>query len=169
MNAFKFVRLACWHSIDSGQGVFLLCCVNGRRPVLVSALNHYSTESQATDEDDNEGFRNVSRLRPELRNRMLHVMDPSTRQQYRDRIRHYRKLPFEREDFAKYGTRSGVDPRILWPTPAELKETIALEKQFQPSLQEMWMKLAKQKKEEDIARQKKYVFALVLYWHSIHI
>lgn len=163
MNVLKFGRLACWHVKDNGQSLFLLCSVNGRQPFALSTANQYSTESQAAgDEDDNEDLRNVSRLRPELRNRMLHVMDPSTRQLFRERIRHYRKQPFEREDFAKYGIKSGVDPRILWPTRAELDETLALEKQFQPSLQQMWTKIADKRKEEDIARKKKYVKCDVL-------
>ena len=155
LSNFKLV-FNCTECFASGLIVF-------RRDVLLySALRvsrNYCTAADS-ESDDIESMRNISRLPTELRNRMAHVMDPSTRKQYRDIVRHYRKLPVEREDFAKYGFQSGVDPRILWPSKEELTQTIAIENQFEPTLQDMWKRISEKKKEEEVARRKKYVGCL---------
>ncbi|KAL4657985.1 growth arrest and DNA damage-inducible proteins-interacting protein 1 [Arapaima gigas] len=44
---------------------------------------------------------------------------------------------YDRKLFGRYGSVSGVDPAKLWPSPEELENLIAEEKEWQPSLEEL--------------------------------
>ncbi|XP_006631572.1 large ribosomal subunit protein mL64 [Lepisosteus oculatus] len=54
---------------------------------------------------------------------------------------------YDRKLFARYGSASGVDAAKLWPSPEKLKEIIAEEQEWNPSLQEMLNNIASREKE----------------------
>lgn len=54
---------------------------------------------------------------------------------------------YDRKLFGRYGSASGINPATLWPSPKQLEEIIAEEKQWHPSLEEMLQKIAIKDKE----------------------
>ena len=62
---------------------------------------------------------------------------------------------YQAETFTRYGKKSGIDARKLWPTVEELQAEIEDEKLYKiPSLQEA-MDIARARKEDKISRLKK--------------
>ncbi|XP_072549866.1 large ribosomal subunit protein mL64 [Salminus brasiliensis] len=59
---------------------------------------------------------------------------------------------YDRKVFAKYGRASGLDPAMLWPSPAQLKELIAEEKEWQPPLEVLLERIAVKEKEKAAKR-----------------
>ncbi|XP_004616856.1 growth arrest and DNA damage-inducible proteins-interacting protein 1 [Sorex araneus] len=57
------------------------------------------------------------------------------------------------KQFARHGAASGVDPGSLWPTPAQLSELEAEEREWCPSLAAMQESLRVQRLEEERKRQ----------------
>lgn len=54
---------------------------------------------------------------------------------------------YDRKLFGRHGSASGIDPATLWPSPQQLEEIIADEKQWHPSLEEMLQNIAIKEKE----------------------
>ncbi|XP_069126660.1 large ribosomal subunit protein mL64-like [Argopecten irradians] len=79
-------------------------------------------------EDELERIRDVSRLTPRLKQR-LRKERPSIDRDFKLTKSYSRKM------FGKMGSASGVNPQILWPTLAELKDKIEFERQFEPTFE----------------------------------
>lgn len=80
-----------------------------------------------------EAKRNVSRLNPEHRN-MVHdkVPFPEPKADYHLRVKYKRKI------YGTYGSASGINPGIMWPTKQEIKERKEYEAVAYPlTIQEM--------------------------------
>ncbi|XP_041942619.1 growth arrest and DNA damage-inducible proteins-interacting protein 1 [Alosa sapidissima] len=54
---------------------------------------------------------------------------------------------YDRKLFGRYGSASGINPATLWPSPKQLDEIIAEEKQWHPSLEEMLQNVSAKDKE----------------------
>ncbi|XP_062388007.1 large ribosomal subunit protein mL64 [Sardina pilchardus] len=54
---------------------------------------------------------------------------------------------YDRKLFGRHGLASGISPETLWPSPKQLEEIIAEEKQWHPSLEEMLQNIAAKDKE----------------------
>ncbi|XP_071765799.1 large ribosomal subunit protein mL64 [Centroberyx gerrardi] len=55
---------------------------------------------------------------------------------------------YDRKLYGRYGSASGIDPATLWPSPDQLEEIIADEKEWHPPLQVMLKNIAAKEKEE---------------------
>lgn len=55
---------------------------------------------------------------------------------------------YDKKLFGRYGSASGVDPASLWPSPEELEELIAEEKQWHPPLEVILQNIEAKQKEE---------------------
>ncbi|CAD5123536.1 DgyrCDS11875 [Dimorphilus gyrociliatus] len=109
--------------------------------------------------DEETARRNISGLRKKFRDRLPHVMEPSSP----EFELHFTKQHKMRM-FGKYGSKSGIHPGIHWPSKEELKELIEEEQIWEPSLAERMntvlaeeneIRSTKLKKEEEIAKNLK--------------
>ncbi|XP_053147166.1 growth arrest and DNA damage-inducible proteins-interacting protein 1 [Hemicordylus capensis] len=67
---------------------------------------------------------------------------------------------YEPKLFARYGAASGVDPARLWPTPEQLKEIEAEEREWYPPLRDMEAALDVKEREAELRkRQREEVIA----------
>ena len=95
-----------------------------------------------TDTTDEESFedsvRNVSGL------------DPNQYRQYHGEapILDYKDLRMRRKIFAKYGMKSGEDPRIMWPARSDILRAEIEEKEETKSLQQRLQDIKLQKEQE---------------------
>lgn len=125
-----------------------------------SAVTSTDTVPEHTEEvDEVTSLRNVSRLPKLLHLKMEHkVHEHLTSIDHTEKFG-YQKDPinYQRRLYAKYGRNSGVDPAVMWPNKAEMKEIIEDDLEWEPSLQERWSKLEAAEKEEIGARRAKYV------------
>ncbi|XP_067678010.1 large ribosomal subunit protein mL64-like [Haliotis asinina] len=101
------------------------------------------------DEDIIEKLRDVSRLRGNLYKRQ-HNLQPEIRSAYQ------RELRYRRRNYGKFGDETGFDPRKCWQTRWELREEIKLEKEWEPTLDNM-MKNIQRRKQGDEAKMAKRV------------
>lgn len=97
-----------------------------------------------TDEDELEKIRNVSGLRPGLRKRLAHVDEmPDTWTEY------MRTRRFQRRMYARFGSASGLDPGIMWPSKLEMKEMAEDDEEFEPTLEVMVQRLQSKKEAQE--------------------
>ena len=98
--------------------------------------------------EDLDSIRNISGLPDKLRNRMKHVeykLDSATEKPYKN-IKEERDAM--RKLYATFGSKSGVDPRVMWDTKQEYLENIAQDL-MQPSLEEAKRRVIRSKRLEE--------------------
>lgn len=94
---------------------------------------------------------NPKPLKLNLRDPYIPDKDSEKTPEWQKTVRYDGKL------FGRYGSASGVDPASLWPTPEELDEKIAFEKEWYPPLDVMQKNIAAREKEateKRLAREK---------------
>ncbi|XP_036445799.1 growth arrest and DNA damage-inducible proteins-interacting protein 1 [Colossoma macropomum] len=88
----------------------------------------------------------------------LNLKDPYIPDKSSEKTPEWQKTErYDRKVFARYGSASGVSPALLWPSPAQLEQIIAEEKQWHPTLEETLEKVAAKEKEraaKRLAREK---------------
>ncbi|KAK1799239.1 hypothetical protein P4O66_007482 [Electrophorus voltai] len=88
----------------------------------------------------------------------LNLKDPYIPDRNSEKTPEWQKTDkYDRKLFARYGYASGVDPVKLWPTPAQLQEVIAEEKEWYPPLEEILQNIAVKQQEKaakQLAREK---------------
>lgn len=114
------------------------------------ALFLENLDSSDIEEEKVEKLRNKSRLSPELWNIMYN------KKPYSEPVRkHHFTVKYNRRMYGIYGSESGVNPGIMWPTKAEIEERREYEKVAYPfTIQEMVSAAAKERdtKELEIKR-----------------
>ena len=98
------------------------------------------------DIDQLAAIRDVSGLKGNLHKR-IHSEMPDITTTYQQSLR------YQRRRYAKFGSQSDVDPRIMWPTKTELAEIIEDEKMWEPTL-EMTLKIVQDKQREEETKQR---------------
>ncbi|VEN49652.1 unnamed protein product [Callosobruchus maculatus] len=102
-------------------------------------------EQARLKEERLEKSRNKSRLYPPHRNRVLDQPAYTEPQMF-----HHGTLKYLRKTYAKYGSASGVNPAICWPTEQEIKDAIEYEKVAYPyTIPEMVAMAKKQQAEKE--------------------
>lgn len=89
--------------------------------------------------------RNVSRMRPAVRNNMLHVNKMNAR------VFKYQETKIDlRKNYARFGRESGIPAGIMWPSREEIEELHKYETETLkiPTLQESWKRVGERKKTE---------------------
>ncbi|KAL7850686.1 hypothetical protein SRHO_G00200350 [Serrasalmus rhombeus] len=88
----------------------------------------------------------------------LNLKDPYIPDKSSEKTPEWQKTErYDRKVFARHGSASGVSPALLWPSPAQLEQIIAEEKQWHPALEETLEKVAAKEKEiaaKRLAREK---------------
>ncbi|KAI4881312.1 hypothetical protein NFI96_029928, partial [Prochilodus magdalenae] len=84
----------------------------------------------------------------------LNLKDPYIPDKSSEKTPHWQKTEhYDRKVFARYGSASGLNPAMLWPSPAQLEEIIAEEKQWHPPLEETMERIAAKEKEIEAKRR----------------
>lgn len=86
---------------------------------------------ESSNLDEQTARRHISGLRKKFRDRLPHVMEPSNP----EFELHYTKQHKMRM-YGKYGSQTGINPGIHWPSKEQLKEMIEEETVWEPSLSE---------------------------------
>lgn len=110
-------------------------------PAIASASSAVRTLSK--EEIDKK--RDVSRLRPRQYARVVKLEYTSPTMEFEYNIKNMRK------DYAKFGSATGINPGIMWPSKEELQDLVHIEKKFYPTLQQLF--------DEDRAKQQAEVEA----------
>lgn len=140
--------------------------VCSRRPVI-ALLSTSVTDNEPVQENDKPeskdvdeiaSLRDVSRMPKRYRDRMTHVLNPPEAPDYYTEL--HTSMFVKKKLFGHFGKNSGVDAGLMWPSKEQLKETIEYEKEWEPSLQEMWKKVEDTKKIEADANRTKQVYLL---------
>merc|ERR1711893_146401 len=92
-------------------------------------------------------LQDISRMKKHLRYRMEHVLDAESAM---EPDQYFKSQDwYISSSYARYGKATGLDPGKLFPDKEEIAKIIAEEKQFEPTLQERWDKLAEEKESAD--------------------
>ncbi|XP_041359005.1 growth arrest and DNA damage-inducible proteins-interacting protein 1-like [Gigantopelta aegis] len=116
---------------------------------LFSTSRSVSEKQTAYRDDENDELsvvRDVSGLKGNLRRRIHNEM-PEIINSYQESLR------YQRRRYAKFGSQSDVDPRIMWPSKSELAQIIEDEKMWEPTL-EMTLKAVHEKRLEQEKKQR---------------
>src|SRR6218665_266222 len=113
---------------------------------------------ESKDVDEITSLRDVSRMPKRYHDRMTHVLNPPEAPDYYKEL--HTSMLVKKKLFAHFGKNSGVDAGLLWPSKEQLKERIEFEREWEPSLQQMWKKVEDTKKIEADAKQIKQVYLL---------
>ena len=118
------------------------------RPYSSANDNDLYLEDNKEDENVTDQLRNFSNLPPMLYNRYYgHVpnqkyLERKTFSSYRQRKDYLKKL------YARYGSESGIDPGICWPSKEELEMLKEDEKDWEPTFQQMVANMKEEKEKE---------------------
>lgn len=126
----------------------LRCCAGSAADTPLATTTTSASVRTLTKEEI-EKKRDVSRILPRKYSRgvKLEYTFPELECEYR--------ISYMRKDYAKFGSATGINPGILWPSKEELQDLVHIEKKFYPTLQELWDKdRAKQKAETEERRQR---------------
>ncbi|XP_055354599.1 growth arrest and DNA damage-inducible proteins-interacting protein 1-like [Paramacrobiotus metropolitanus] len=89
--------------------------------------------------------RDVSRMAPHLRDRMAHVNKPP-----KNYFKFQNSAQYMRQQYARFGRKSGIKPGVMWPSREEILRTIQREKDLGiPTLQESWTVVSERKKKTE--------------------
>uniref|UniRef100_A0A023FRY2 Large ribosomal subunit protein mL64 n=1 Tax=Amblyomma cajennense TaxID=34607 RepID=A0A023FRY2_AMBCJ len=110
-----------------------------------SAIASTSTAVRTLSKEEIDRKRDVSRLsrRVYARGVKLEYTSPTMEFEY--------NIPNMRKDYAKFGSATGINPGIMWPSKEELQDLVYIEKKFYPTLQQLF--------DEDRAKQQAEVEA----------
>ncbi|CAF1408452.1 unnamed protein product [Rotaria magnacalcarata] len=122
-------------------------CIN-HFPVSILQIRSVSTTNETSPsslEDDNDTNRNISRLTDDVYRQFKGLPPIDVREQYHTRT----KL---RTLWGKYGRKTGIDPKLCWPTQDEMDEIIDDERVYNMKLSEK-LKIVNERRE---AKQKEF-------------
>jgi len=126
---------------------------NGEVIALTEKSELNLTERQPVNFDKFLTKRDVSRMPAKYRNRMRHVMIPPDAP---DGIAALRQKLFMKQNlYGVFGRKSGIDAGYLWPSEEKLSEMVEFEKEWEPSLHQMWEKLQQESAAEAKERHEK--------------
>ncbi|XP_013780419.1 growth arrest and DNA damage-inducible proteins-interacting protein 1-like [Limulus polyphemus] len=114
-----------------------------QNPLLSDEI--YSENGEIKSELDLK--RDKSRLPSRIKQMYIQKEMPILYEDYHYSVRNLRKY------YAAFGSSSGLNPGIMWPTKAELKDILEHDSVFHPSLQDMLSKVRHQREKEE--REKK--------------
>lgn len=130
-------------------------CCTVLRKVNASFFSTVTPEEFSDDEGitpvqpAEEVKRDISRLPTHLRNRMDHVANFSEEEKDRVTPSAEMKRSYHRTLYAHFGSLSGINPGILWPSEEEAKILIEDEKDWEPSFSGQIQTLQEQKAAEE--------------------
>lgn len=105
------------------------------------------SNSYSPPEIDVDAIRNVSRLPRHLINRRSRKA-PENIDDF--------TMKFKRKIYMYYGTESGLEPGIMWPTASEIQERIDYQRNWEPTLEEMVEEVNERKERRNEGRMKRY-------------
>ena len=141
------------------MSILRLVCVNSsKRKEYGYNCRCFSSDSTEEGEKDVEdekemAARDVSRLPKKYRDRMKHIMNPPGRPDWYAEM--FETIAHKRQLYGKYGRKSGLEPGILWPSKEEVKDQMAFEKEWEPSLEDMLKSLEDERARALEVREKK--------------
>lgn len=120
-------------------------------------LTFLEEEEEVTAEEARiRKIRDISRLRPEHRNIVHHVLPTEEK----TLPIHY-TVRYNKRMFGRYGYSSGVNPSICWPTKAELEDKKEYERLAYPyTILEVAEREAAKRQEEELAQRKRCVLLI---------
>ncbi|KAK7482660.1 hypothetical protein BaRGS_00026069, partial [Batillaria attramentaria] len=128
--------IPCRKSTKTGRETQLAEAENKEDEASFGAFDEAEEESM-----QEEALRDISGLTA-AQKRRLHGQVPEIRNEYQQTVRYQSKL------YGKFGTESGVDPRLMWPTKQKAVELTELRREWEPTLEERMATLQMQKEDE---------------------
>ncbi len=119
----RSVQLLCSNSVPITQ-------ISDSFPYFSRSLVSHDDDSTATEPnrlDDMHDKQNIARLPEQLHRRMSQT--PPTEESSA-----HLKVQTQRQLYAYYGSESGINPGIMWPSKEELADQLEYEKLCEPSL-----------------------------------
>ncbi|KAK8766927.1 hypothetical protein V5799_006296 [Amblyomma americanum] len=110
-----------------------------------SAITSTSTAVRTLSKEEIDRKRDVSRLAPRVYARGVKLEYTSPTMEFEYNINNMRK------DYARFGSATGINPGIMWPSKEELQDIVYIENKFYPTLQQLF--------DEDRAKQEAEVEA----------
>uniref|UniRef100_A0A1E1XI08 Large ribosomal subunit protein mL64 n=1 Tax=Amblyomma aureolatum TaxID=187763 RepID=A0A1E1XI08_9ACAR len=104
-----------------------------------SAIASTSAAVRTLSKEEIDRKRDVSRLSPRQYARGVKLEYTSPTMDFEYNIKNMRL------DYAKFGSATGINPGIMWPSKEELQDMVHIEKKFYPTLQQLF--------DEDRAKQ----------------
>ena len=142
-----FMRRACINLSKKKECRYTYRCFSSDTPV------EEEKDSLNVENEEEMAERDISRMPKKYRDRMKHVMNPPEQPDWYADM--FRSIALKRQQYGKYGRKSGLDPGMLWPSKEEVQEQIEFEKEWEPSLEEMLKSLEEERTQEEQEREEK--------------